>query len=67
MNLVVLVAAVVMLIACAMIYPWALRHDRRVGDRRVALGKPRSAIPPWVVVVFAVAMIVGGTLLYNSH
>ena len=60
-------AAVVVLIVCLAIWPRAIRHDRRVGDRREAEGKPRSAIPPWIAMVVAVAMIIGGTLLYNSR
>ena len=66
-NLLIPAIVLVVLVACAIVWPMAIRHDRRVGDERVAAGKPRSPIPVWIVVVVAVAMIIGGNLLYNSH
>ncbi|NEN07806.1 hypothetical protein G3T36_18275 [Diaminobutyricibacter tongyongensis] len=66
-NLWIPAIAVVGLIACGIVWPMAIRHDRRVGDEREAAGKPRSPIPIWIVLVAAIAMIIGGNLLYNSH
>lgn len=54
------------IVAYVLVMPWARRFDRRVADRREARGKPRSIVPPWVVVAACIAMIIGGAVLMHG-
>ena len=62
---------VVFVLACAVIaaywllMPWARRHDKKVGDRREAAEKPRYVVPRWALVIVAIGMIIGGTVLMH--
>jgi hypothetical protein len=53
-------------VAWALVMPWARKFDRKVADRREAQGKPRSIVPPWIMVVVCIGMIIGGSLLMRS-
>lgn len=53
----------ILIIARAMIMPWARRFDKKVADRRELEGKPRSIVPPWAIIVGIVVLFIGGTML----
>ena len=57
---------VAVFVAWAFVMPWAREFDRKVADRREAQGKPRSIVPPWILVVLCIGMIIGGSLLMHG-
>ncbi len=59
-------AIIALMVAYVLIMPWARRFDRRVADRREAQGKPRSIVPPWIIVVACIGMIIGGAALMHG-
>lgn len=53
----------VLIVARAMVMPWARKFDKKVADRRELEGKSRFIVPPWVVMVGIVVLFIGGTML----